>query len=476
MRWEFVDENSAISTTTRKRIRSHVARGKNAGRTCRRPPRLSSVGDKPSSFQVPIIIANAHAVAVDRDRDLACHLERPITNGLIFPVELAPQTRIIAEKVLDFLRDLRGAPELFHIVEEPNAPLIWVQYMFLDEAYLHSVLATSFTLIPGLVSEKDKAAETLRHLSRTLRLINDRLSGVNATSDDTIAAVVGMVHYERHQGQFGRALVHTRGLRQLADLRGGVRGLSSELSMKIFLCDLECSFQLGCDTLFSAEDVDAMSMETARNDLGSRIAIGWACSQHIDPYLLILFRHGLGFALSYNDIGAGRRARLSYTAYYDMILSFGYRLMQVNPLQQRQPRIASHLDEVIHLGLIAFLCAFIRRLDQEIADNQLLAKLLRSVADKIEAGSEAEEALLWALFVSTASVFRKNVPGWLASKARALIQSLGLRTWSHTLCLISKYPWVNALHDKPAQLFWLTIAPFYGSSGEMTDEMGDVIH
>ncbi|RAH80542.1 hypothetical protein BO86DRAFT_364886 [Aspergillus japonicus CBS 114.51] len=459
MHWEFVDGNTAISATTRKRIRSHVARCKNAGRRLKRPSRLSKAhGEPPTYLRIPALLQSHET---NDDQEIICDIKRPITSGLIFPVEMEPQTRDIAHKAFDFIRDLRGAPGLFSIVEEPSAPLIWVQYMFLDAAYFHSVIATCLWIVPGLISEQHRVVEASRHLLRTIHLISGRLAGANSTSDDTVAAVVGMVHYERHQGQFGRALIHTRGLRQMADLRGGVLKLGCELARKVFLCDMECSFQLGCAPLFSIEEVDAVIFSTGDFELRRIAATPEAGPCDLNTCLATLLRHGRDLALVYNAIGAGQQPKLTYYAHFDLVLSFGYRLLKFSPLQG--PRPVSHLDDVLHLGLIIFLCTFIRRLDRGIADNNLLARLLGSVAEKVETDRGTQEALLWALLVGTASIFQRDIPEWLTAKAATLIQSLRLATWEDTLGLLHRYPWVNALHNESARGLWHRVAPSYNS-------------
>ncbi|OJJ99581.1 hypothetical protein ASPACDRAFT_1856175 [Aspergillus aculeatus ATCC 16872] len=455
MHLEFIDGNTAISATTRKRIRSHVARGKNAGRRLARPSRLNKAHiHPPTYFRIPALLQSQNT---KERQEAICDIERPITSGLIFPVEMEPQTRAIAHKAFDFIRDLRGAPGLFNIVEEPSAPLIWVQYMFLDAAYFHSVIATCLWIIPGLISEQQRVIEASRHLLRTLHLINGRLAGANSTSDDTVAAVVGMVHYERHQGQFERALIHTRGLKQMVDLRGGVLELGCELARKIFLCDIECSFQLGCEPLFSIEEVDAVTSSTVHSELRCIAATFCAGLEHLDPCLAMLLRHGMNIALVYNTIGAGQQPKITYYAHFDLVLSFGYQLLQFSPLQG--PRPVSHLDDVIHLGLIIFFCTFIRRLDRGITDNNLLARLLGSVAEEVENDRGTQKALLWALLVSTASIFQRDIPEWLTVRVATLIQSLGLATWEDTLYLLHQYPWVNALHDEPARGLWQKVVP-----------------
>jgi hypothetical protein len=68
---------------------------------------------------------------------------------------------------------------------------------------------------------KEDAAEELRHLSRAFHLINDNLSGPDALTDFTMAAIVAMTQFERQRGHFDRSLIHFKGLQRIINLRGG---------------------------------------------------------------------------------------------------------------------------------------------------------------------------------------------------------------------------------------------------------------
>lgn len=82
----------------------------------------------------------------------------------------------------------------------------------------------------------EDAAESLQHLSQAIRLINKRLSGKEALSDPTIAAIVGLIRHDRLRDQYHTAMIHFKGLRRVIELRGGVAHLMSNphLANKIF--------------------------------------------------------------------------------------------------------------------------------------------------------------------------------------------------------------------------------------------------
>ena len=82
----------------------------------------------------------------------------------------------------------------------------------------------------------EDSRESLRHLLRATRLINERLSGIDALSDTTIATIVGLIQCECLRGQHHDGMTHFTGLQRIIELRGGVARLLSkpQLAGKIF--------------------------------------------------------------------------------------------------------------------------------------------------------------------------------------------------------------------------------------------------
>lgn len=77
--------------------------------------------------------------------------------------------------------------------------------------------------------------EAMRHLSKTFRLVNEKLSRDEAVSDTTIAVIVMMSHYERLQNKLAQGLIHLDGLHRMVNLRGGISQLRrGGLALKIF--------------------------------------------------------------------------------------------------------------------------------------------------------------------------------------------------------------------------------------------------
>jgi hypothetical protein len=89
----------------------------------------------------------------------------------------------------------------------------------------------------NLVVTPEDPVEAMHHLSQTFQLVNKRLSQNTAVSDATMAVVVVMAQFERHQGEYDRGTVHLDGLLQMVEMRGGISSLTQYkpgLTQKMF--------------------------------------------------------------------------------------------------------------------------------------------------------------------------------------------------------------------------------------------------
>ncbi len=96
MRLEFIDNNTAIDRAARRRIRSHVARGRNAGKTLMRQSR--------SVFGPRLKSATASIHELKSIEDVVPEIESQISDGLSFPARLSSGSRSLIRRGM--FRDL----------------------------------------------------------------------------------------------------------------------------------------------------------------------------------------------------------------------------------------------------------------------------------------------------------------------------------------------------------------------------------
>ena len=150
---------------------------------------------------------------------------------------------------------------------------------------------------------------------------------------------------------------------------------------------------------------------------------------------------------------AEHKKKLDGYTFHDILILMGYRLIHISPLLG--PRLASRIENALHLGLTAFMTTFLLGLGLTVPEFPLLSKLARSAAQgNFDEDKENQEVLLWVFFIGRASIFREADDVWLIPRVTGTMLALGLHTWEDLSRTLSKFPWVSALHNKPGQTLW----------------------
>lgn len=154
-----------------------------------------------------------------------------------------------------------------------------------------------------------------------------------------------------------------------------------------------------------------------------------------------------------NEANTKARPRLIDLPFHDNLLLLGYRLVETSTLGR--PRPLNYVDNVVHLGLIAFILSFLRSYDLQIPHAPLLNHLICLTAEvDLGEGQQKQELLLWLLFIGSASVLGPVDYPWLIPKATEIIQALALQTWEDAVRILIQFPWVHPVHDKNGQQLW----------------------
>ena len=239
--------------------------------------------------------------------------------------------------------------------------------------------------------------------------------------------------------------------------------------------DLEYALHQGSATRFSIREIEASSTAMfglpnvlRREDGDEKLPVlySWLLRQlGVDLQNLLIEITDLAWLV--NDASAKDRPKFSAFPFHDKLLLLGYRLIHTSPLGG--PRPISHVEDMVHLGLTAFIITFLRGFDRQIPNIPILSDLARAAAqENFENEQENQEVLLWTLFIGAASIFRQSDDAWLIPKTARAIHALDLYTWEDVVRTLLKFPWVNAVHDKAGQALWLRSTSYYQPSSELT--------
>ncbi|KAI0468179.1 hypothetical protein F4859DRAFT_216954 [Xylaria cf. heliscus] len=467
---QFID-NASIDKKTRTLIRSHVAKGKNLGRTIHRPsrhPRRRPVTASVVSSSKPTAETESESFN-NKNPESLLSIQRHIRGDIwtLLPFEVSQACRRLFYRFVTFMRVAAYPPELRNTVINVNGPRLFLQYAFFDEAFFHCVVAMSVAAAASLPVARQESTEALRHLSRSLRLVNQRLAEDRelALSDTTLGVVIVMTQHERLLGYHHHALIHFEGLQRIIDLRGGIIKLISDspaIAQKALRADFDFALQFGSPTRFDAGCVPGKATldwlyEKYRGRRADCLGVP-AFVANINENLRGVFEDVSVLAWLVND-NAVHGVRVDDFDFHNLLLLVGYRLLKVRPLNSPIEAV-DKLEVLFHLGLAALMSMFFATLGVKPLDVLFLRS---SIVSAISAGyyddKEEQELLLWVLLVSKTSVFKdKDEDMLLIPKISQVAAQLGLSTWDQVLATLQKFPWVRVFSDDLARTLWNEIS------------------
>ncbi|KAF4780187.1 hypothetical protein HER10_EVM0010044 [Colletotrichum scovillei] len=432
----FIEQNAAgIGKSDRRALRSHVMRGKNAGRP--RPSTRKQTNNVPIKRQLKIP-------------------RRVFWNDFCltsFPQELDPDsTRLMHRWFLD-ISDTLFPPQFCYKFDILKS--IWVNCILVDEAYFHSTLAVSASYVDFFERKPTTSSKTLHHICQAYSLVNLKLSGPQAISDSAIAAVVTLAIYQQIHQQHSTGLVHLRGLHRMIELRGGIARLMKEnrpLALKPLRLDIELAMQNGSPTMFDSQEVPVTTVLCDSSTVKEQLS---ACPPGLPRSMLDL----IVFAGILNDRVKNGRSKLNPLDYTETLISLLYRLLEGEPFSQ--PLLASEglYGDAARLAMLAFMTGLLPNYCRDNFSSSLLCtRLVEAVRELYSKHKDARigdvSLLLWILFMSAISVLKVNDHSWLLFAIAETCDRADLRDWATVHHHLSGFPWIYTLHDAPARCLW----------------------
>ncbi|CAG9981552.1 unnamed protein product [Clonostachys byssicola] len=325
---------------------------------------------------------------------------------------------------------------------------MWVQNTFTNEASARS----------------GTDPEILRHFSRSLHLVNERLSGRHALDNSTLIAIVGLSQFERVQDNYEEALVHVQGLNRLALLRGGIAGfrdhpaLMQKLFRQVFShrTDLEIALYFGTATTFRAEDLPSQSVTLWLRNLYKKDRQSYYKSQKLalglDDSLQAIFLDIMSLAAFIS----GRTpcpTKLQIYPFHDMIIFLGFRLLETRPFNQAE--LTTTYQSLMHLALIGFLTTFLRGLAGRASNFKAVTSSLRkAILEAPIEGYHFQKLVLWSALIGGHVLFNQNDEHWLVPRLVEVSYALNIDAWSGVEEVLIEFPWIPSIHNQKAKRLW----------------------
>ncbi|KAI1080603.1 hypothetical protein F5B20DRAFT_104512 [Whalleya microplaca] len=445
MELQFIDQGvKGIGRAERRMIRSHVMRGKNAGRPRKSTRKQTALVHVKRVLAYPGIQGSGYP----KSRQLLWN-DLCLTS---FPSQLDSESTKLMHRWFFDISDALFPHQFcskFDMVKS-----IWVNCVLADEAYFHSTLAISASYVSLFERKLGISSKTLYHISKAYALVNLKLSGPESISDSAIAAVITLAIYQQIHHQHATGLIHLNGLNRMIQLRGGMARMMIEnrsLALKALRLDIELALQTGsplyCSDIILANIVPGDSRVIREPFPG------------IAPEISHVMLDVVSFSSLLNSRGKEGQTKLDPLIYTETIISLLYRLVEVAPLGQPRLVSAELYGDVVPLAMLAFMTTLLPEYDDGPSYPLLSGRLENSIhglhttyADTRDNGFSL--LLLWTLFISGISVLGSRDHQWLLLNISETCRRQDLKdrpAVHHQLCT---FPWVHSLHDVPGQYLW----------------------
>ncbi|OBT73385.1 hypothetical protein VF21_07679 [Pseudogymnoascus sp. 05NY08] len=454
--FQFVD-GANIDNITRKSIRSHVMKGKNARRTVHRKSRLTPTTSwlPPPGHKAATQRTSQGLRKVEEDpTEISMRVSRNLGSVFLtfrFPIELTPHSIKVVNQFFNHIIE-KLYPSHFGISPD-EAKIQWLGVLLTDEGASHCSMALMEACNGFFLGGDLTSSEALYHVSQTFILIRKRLESEEALSDTTIGIILMLILQEQVRKEDRAAEIHYEGLKKMVELRGGLGQLERNppLLLKICKVDITYALQSGQPMLFfrdcfSEVQSTLKSKGFARNRISDITPI--QCEK-LDPYLRDILLDALDIAAVLND--STRDGHLGLITIQEILVSICSRLIHFRPLKSDMP--LSLVEAAYHIGLVIYtMSLFLQHDRRRIMDYDLVTVRLKEVLDSSQ---ELDDDLaIWLMCLGGIWLADDPCRLWLAPMIKQFTNRTGIDSWPEVHDRVSKFPWINAVHEDQGRLAW----------------------
>ncbi|KAH7144929.1 hypothetical protein DER46DRAFT_85531 [Fusarium sp. MPI-SDFR-AT-0072] len=427
----FVDGLNA-DKTSKKLMRRHVMKGKNAGKTFHRPSRTNQVVQCRPMERIP--------------RPLA-------TQFFSFPFPV-PVTKVAGKAIDDFFNVTVGLVYPFQLgfsLEKDKVK--WLEIMFHDKGSYDCSLALIQASNEIYLGIGYNCTNSLNCISQTLDQLKVRLNSKEALSDHTMSIVMALINQEQAAEHYAAAETHMAGLKKIVDLRGGLENIEDGIiAVKICRTDILFAMQQGGHPLFHRDHICRIKGILAYKGFTlERDSDGYSIRHsRLDSTLPEAFSDTMGLCRLFNQHMDEKP--LNLLEFQEVLVSICYRLLGFRTINES--RFKQDIQSAYHIGLSLFMISiYFHNKQDRMARPGLVTALVKEVIGSMPNDHEVEFAF-WLLIVGGISVPANDGRGWIVEKLREQASILGIMTWEQAKDRLSRFPWMDAIHDEPSRKLW----------------------
>nr|BDX35612.1 transcription factor StrL [Stachybotrys sp.] len=443
-----------VDTKTRRMVRSHVMKGRNAGRTLARSHRSRAVAAAMSPDKLEHMRPEDGPLMLSRwvGDDIAAY-----ANGVTW----TPYQKMRIHQCFSIIADALYPHELCHSTDLYKTR--WFQNLFVDEAFFHASLAITTTCLQFYLNRDEESSAALGHLSRAVQIVNKRLSSSDATSENTLSLVFLLAMNEMLRGDHARSKVHLDGLQCLVELRGGLssfKGPDAERVMhKICRADVEFALLTSSAPRFFFSDIPSHLIPPTTEGMDDRyLHLPQVFSETSDSMSQLAIDVIKTTQLFNNFFHA---PMVSWDDYTNIILSLIYQCIRI---EQNEAYALDDVQRGWFYGFLAFSVSFLFHFGRRrMLCYPTLSSNIRRLVKKLSGDSSCPDILLlWLPLISGSSICKEESDyQWIFPTMANASRAMGLKSWEDVIEELQGVPWVHLLHGEAGKRMWELCQNYY---------------
>ncbi|KAH9212956.1 hypothetical protein DL95DRAFT_447303 [Leptodontidium sp. 2 PMI_412] len=323
----------------------------------------------------------------------------------------------------------------------PVSPASWFDCALKDDALMHALLYTSSTYF-GLLKGVTENKEAIVHGGRSIGLVKERLAGMtrrgevmNEVLEGTVRAVSCLAISECLRGNNEGWEVHMKGMKQMADLKGGMAFFSPTLQLKLHRADLMGASENLIPAFFAEGNSLPKLPERDLRNAGPRNSsiLNFLNLLPISADLCntLIYMHGLSQSVSRIMTSPTVLSGSQQISLLQHIYSLRYDLLpDYSGGVEFADEAAKTLDEVLRIGALLYVSETPKEFPNAAVGPVKLVRRLRELVMQVQMWNEREAGLvLWLLFIGGIAARKGEDRLWIVVQIERLAGKLGLERW-----------------------------------------------
>ncbi|KAH8879796.1 hypothetical protein GQ53DRAFT_738107 [Thozetella sp. PMI_491] len=318
----------------------------------------------------------------------------------------------------------------------------WLPTAMADEVWFPVILYVSAITLASQTGYDTTLRDAPELLNMALQNLNHRLAANMTPSDETMGAVACLAMLDNSAGNVESALLHTRGLIEMVQLKGGMLRIKETMRTKVYRGILDVAVDSDTRPLLHYE---CHSVQMPSPVVVSRIQ--WP--PNLEEEMVRIAQE-----LSYlNDFieQASHGARLDPKSFDNQVFGVQQRLLH-------QSQEGSHENEAVRIALLLYVKSLTRPLAQLTVTSSRLTSKLRNLIDR--RFETTSSLMLWLLFMwGLCAVKSRADEAWIRNKI--LAEGCGgmekSSSWGVVRRELKRVLWVGSVHDAVGSTLWARI-------------------